>query len=100
MSTLPKNSSKRPKSKSNRKNSIREDKGSFEVAFSDIVDVLFRRMGLVFASVVAAVGLAIAYYLMLAPKYESAAEILVERRDTKLNRTDPVAVPKRMFPAI
>jgi polysaccharide biosynthesis transport protein len=84
MSTMPKKPSKRPRTKSNRNNVVRENKGSFEIAFSDIVDVLVRRMGLIFASVIAAAGLAIAYYLLLDPRYESAAEILVERRDTQL----------------
>lgn len=58
--------------------------GHFEVALSDIFELLLRRMGLLIAAMVMSAGMSAAYFLLSSPKFESEAEILVERRDASL----------------
>lgn len=56
----------------------------FDITFNDVVGVLRRRLPHILASVAIACCLAGAYYIWLPKKYESSAEVLVERRDPQI----------------
>lgn len=73
-------------SAANKRKSARD----FDIALSDIVGVLRRRLALILASLTVSICLAAAYYVWLPKKYESSAEVLVERRDLQI-ATDGVA---------
>lgn len=73
--------SKRTSSKRKRKPSSKRGGYDFDIAFSDIVGLLRRRMTLVIGCTLVSLGLAVLYMAFSTVWYESKAQILVEQRD-------------------
>ncbi|MEZ6135911.1 MAG: polysaccharide biosynthesis tyrosine autokinase [Pirellulaceae bacterium] len=84
MSNPSNSNSTRPKNK-RRPQKPKAKKAEFDIAFRDIADLIVRRLGLVVVAALASFGLAAGYYFLYPPKFESKAEILVERRDASFN---------------